>query len=276
MSAIVAEIYQVARGLPVELSLENAIEQRTAIEKQIFEKVNELAGLGLTDMIAMMIPITTAPLSRPNYFGNLFGGPAALNHAEAFVRKGCHAISDVQRVMHGIFGVNPKQKFLFSLKEDKNSPAGMSVNKVLLLIDSENLTSKSGVELNRLKETMGVPDGYSVSELFTDTLAYTPESLDYEELLTSNLLLTYLMTTLGAIEPKIFTGEFNYKLSRSTGRSTYFPEEGEVLFEVSQPSEAPQSWFEIFDKADDETFDLNAELAFHINGNLFQLANAAG
>lgn len=274
MIQVVAEIYKTARGQPVELSLRETLEARKQAELHIYNEVNRIQELGMTDMIAMMIPLVVAPLKQPGYFNELFGGSAALTHAEAFTKKGVPEFADTQRLLQALFGTNDRQKFLFSLKEDPNSPVGLTVNKVLLLINSDDLGGNVKHELTRVLESMGIPRGYSVSELFTDSLEYTSESLNFEQTLASNLLNTYILTTLAASDPKVFTGEFNYKLSKQTGRSTYMPDAGEVLFEVTQPSEAPASWFEIFDKAGDDDFDLNAELTHHINGNLLNLAKA--
>lgn len=274
MNNIAIEIYKTARGIPTDYSLKEALAQREKLEKEINASVNEILKLDLRDMISMMLPLVVAPIKQPEYFGELFGGSAALTHADAFNKMGFPEFSDIQRNMQAIYGTNPKQKYLFSLKEDNNSPAGLSVNKLMLLINSDDMATGVKQELTKVLATMGVPKGYSVSELFKDTLEYTPASETFQQTLTSNLLNTYFITSLAAKNPVIFKGEFNYKLSKHTGRSTYNPDEGEVLFEVSQSSEVPESWFEIFDKSDNEDFDLNAELASHINANLLELAKA--
>jgi hypothetical protein len=83
----------------------------------------------------------------------------------------------------------------------------------------------------------------------------------------------FILTHMAAKEPKIFDGHFNYKVSGQMGRSTYKPDEGEVLFEVSQTKDAPMEWFEIFDKVDLPDFDLKSELATIINTNLLALTS---
>ncbi len=269
----VTEIYKTARNQPVELSLENDIQIRKDAEQRIYTEVNKLSELDLIDKIAMILPIVVAPIKNPNYFAELFGGPAGNLHADSFGKIGLPEFADIQRLAQVIFGVNPKQKFLFSLKQDPNSPVALSVNKVLLLINATEMKDLKP-EINRLLGTIGIPDGYSVSELFKDTLEYNNESPTFDQTLTSHLLNTFILTTLAAKEPKVFKEEFNYKISKHSGRSTYKPDEGEVLFEVSQTDEVPAVWFEIFDKVDDESFDLNYELASQIEANLLKLAEA--
>lgn len=283
--SIISEVYLVARGVAdVELSLQESIKVRKEAEKEIHDKVNELGKLEVIDLISMMIPIVTAPLKEPEYFGEIFGGMAGASHAQTFAQLGYSELADTQRLLQALFGVNEKQRFLFSLKEDPNSPAGYSVKRFMLLIDSNDLTSSAPV-LGRMLETLGIPEGYSVSVLFNDDLNYTAPKFDeklghtppnpsFDQTVLSNLINTYILTTIAAVNPKIFTGKFDYKISRSTGRSTYFPDMGEVLFEINQPSVAPASWFEIFDKVDLDNFDLKTELANYITPNLTELSKA--
>lgn len=269
--SIVSEVYLTARGTSPELSLKGAIDSRKKAEKEIFDKVNEIGKLELIDLIAMMVPVVTASLKEPEYFGEIFGGAPGLSHAATFKALDLPELADSQRIFQTIFGLNEDQKFLISLKDDPNSPAGYSVKRLLLLIDSTKLKNDKVSELNRMLDTVGIPEGFSVSVLFDDSLEYEPEQPRFQQMLTSNLLNTYILTTLAANEPKIFEGTFNYKIG-SGGRSTYFPDEGEVLFELAQAKEAPATWFEIFDKVDLDDFDLNSELSSHINANLCQLA----
>lgn len=270
--SIVSEVYQVARGNEVELSLLASIEQRKQAEQEIFDKVNDLGKLEIIDLIAMMVPTAIAPLKEPEYFGQIFGGSASLSHAEVFKKIDLPEFADIQRIIHTVFGLNENQKFLISLKEDKNSPAGFSIKKLLLLIDSEQFKKDRLEEMDRLLATAGIPEGYSVSVLFDSTLDYDPEHPRYQQELTSNLLNTFVLTSLASLNPTVFKGEFNYKISGQTGRSTYFPDEGEVLFELTQASVAPAAWFDVFDKVDLEDFDLNTELTNQINANLALLA----
>lgn len=283
--SIISEVYLIARGAAdVELSLKEVIETRKVAEKEIHEKVNELGKLEIIDLISMMIPIVVAPLKQPEYFGEIFGGTAGTSHAQTFAHLGYHELADTQRLLQALFGLNEKQRFLFTLKEDPNSPAGYSVKRFMLLIDSNDLTGSAPV-LGRMLQTLGIPEGYSVSVLFNDELNYTAPEFDeelgyvppnpsFDQTVLSNLINTYILTTLAAINPKIFTEKFEYKIGRTTGRSTYFPDAGEVLFEINQPSVAPASWFEIFDKVDLDDFDLKTELASYITVNLTKLGEA--
>lgn len=272
--SIITEVYLAARGQQIVKSLEPAIEARNKAEKEIHDTVNEFGKLELIDQIAMMVPIVTASLKDAEYFGQIFGGAPGLSHAEAFKKMDLPEFADIQRIAHTVFGLNQKQKFLVSFMEDTNSPAGFSVKKLLLLIDSNTLKSEASEEVNRMLETVGIPEGYSVSVLFDTTLEYKPEQARFQQMLTSNLICTYLLSTLAVKNPTVFTGEFNYKISGTSGRSTYLPDTGEVLFELTQTDEAPASWFDIFDKVENEDFDLNTELTSHINANLAQLATA--
>ena len=135
MNNIAIEIYKTARGIPTDYSLKEALAQREKLEKEINASVNEILKLDLRDMISMMLPLVVAPIKQPEYFGELFGGSAALTHADAFNKMGFPEFSDIQRNMQAIYGTNPKQKYLFSLKEDNNSPAGLSINKLKLQIN---------------------------------------------------------------------------------------------------------------------------------------------
>lgn len=272
--SIVSEVYLTARGATPELSLKDAIQRRKEAEEEIFAEVNKLGKLEPIDVIAMMAPIATAPLRETEYFGSIFNGQAGLTHADLLTKMDLPELADIQRIFNAVFGVNEDQKFLFSLKADQSSPAGFSVNKLMLLIDSSKIIANGKEELDRMLATLGIPEGFSVSLLFQDSLAYQPDQMRFQQMLTSNLLGTYLLTTLAAENPKVFNGSIGYKLTSGMSRSTYEPGEGEVLFELTQTAQTPMSWFEIFDKVDNDDFDLNTELANHINANLARLSTA--
>ena len=275
--SVVAEIYKTARGVPTDLSLKEDLQNLKALEQRIHDEVNKVGQMELIDLIAMMLPIVAAPLKEPEYFGSLFSGGPGISQASLFAKMGYMDLADVQRYMQAIFGPNPKQKFLISMKEDPSSPAGITVNKLLLLINSDDFEGEGMQnELTKALRTLGIPKGFSVSTLFKDTLEYTEESAGYDQTVLAHLLNTFVLTHFAALEPKVFDGEFTYNLSSGTGRRTYFADEGEVLFELTQPAEVPTEWFELFDKVDNEDFDLKAELVVLINNNLTKLAQAAG
>lgn len=266
--SIVKEVYLIARNQPVELSLKDAIETRKQAEIEINQKVNELGKLELIDLISLMVPIVVAPLKETEYFGQLFNGPSGKLHAQTFAHLGYNQLADTQRLIQSVFGLSTQQKFLFSIEEDLNSPVKCSIKRFMLLVDSEKLKLENSEDSDRLLKTLGVPDGQSVNILFEDTLDYNSEHPLFNQIVLSNLINTYILTTIAAAEPKIHTGKFNYKFTPNRGRSTYTPNEGEVLFEIGQTSEAPATWFEIFDKVDLEDFDLKSELTKYISANL--------
>lgn len=270
--SIVKEIYLTARNQETDYSLEKTIVQRQEAEQRIFEEVNKVANLTLIDLISMMIPIVIAPLKKPEYFSELIAGAPGITHASIFTKMAIPELADSQRIIQSLFGLNEKQKFLFSLKSDPNSPAGYSVKKVLLVIDSSVVDDAKELDVTRALRTLGIPEGLSVSVLFDDQLTYTPDQPNFDSMLLSNLINTYVLTTLALNKPEVFTEKFDYKISPSRGRSTYLPDPGEVLFVVHQTSEAPASWFEIFDKVELEDFDLKTELSKVINYNLTALS----
>lgn len=271
--SIVKEVYLTARNEETSYSLEEVIQQRKDAEQRIFEEVNKIADLTLIDLISMMIPIVVAPLKKPEYFSELIAGASGITHASIFTKMAIPELADTQRLIQTLFGLNEKQKFLFSLKSDPNSPSNFSVKKVLLVVDSTVIDDAKGLDVTRALRTLGIPEGMSVSVLFDDQLTYTPEQPNFDSTLLSNLINTYVLTTLAVSKPEIFTGKFDYKISAGRGRSTYIPDPGEVLFVVHQTSEAPASWFDIFDKVELEDFDLKTELSKLINRNLVELTH---
>lgn len=266
--SIIKEIYLSARNQEVELSLKETLEIRKQAEIEINQKVNEIGKLELIDLISLMVPIVVAPLKEKEYFGQLFNGLAGNLHAQTFASLGYNALADTQRLIQAIFGPTTKQKFLFSLKEDVNSPAKFSVKRFMLLIDSEALKLENVEEHDVLLKTLGIPEGHSANILFDDELNYDSSYRLFDQIVLSNLINTYILTTIAVKEPKLYTGSFNYKVTLNRGRSTYVPDKGEVLFELTQASEVPSTWFEIFDKVDLEDFDLKSELAKCISTNL--------
>lgn len=269
--SIVHEIYKVARNQSIHYELQPHLDARDKLEKTIFDEVNTIGALQLIDAIAMMIPIAVAQIKEPEYFGKLLAGAGALTHAEYFKKNGMPELADTMRLIQSVIGMNPEQKYLISIKLDPNTPASYSVKKCMLLIDADKLADQEELGLTKVLETLRLPSGYSVTVLFNDELTYGEHIPNYNERIVSNLINTFLLTSLAAEEPKKFDGQINYKLSGASGRSTYFPDEGEVLFELSQSSEVPKGWFEIFDKVELEDFDLKTELSNLINTNLLKL-----
>lgn len=274
---IVKEVYKVARQQAIDFELKPVIEARKEAEQKLHDEVNKLGDLELIDAIAMMIPMVVAQLKEPAYFGELFAGASGLAHAEYFTRKGLPELADTMRLIQSVFGMNPDQKYLISIKHDPNVPCKFSVKKCMLLIDADNLAEQAkgneALALDKVLETLKLPSGYSVSVLFNDELTYTDKIPNYDPRVISNLINTYFLTTLAVDNPKKFEGKINYKLSAAAGRSTYFPDEGEVLFELSQTNEVPSSWFDIFDKVELDDFDLKTELSDLINKNLVELTH---
>lgn len=265
---IVKEIYLTARNQPVDLSLRETLKIRKQAEIEINQKVNEIGKLELIDLISLMVPIVIAPLKENDYFGQLFNGPVGKLHAKTFAGLGYNALADTQLLIWSIFGLSKDQKFLFSVKEDPNSPAKFSTNRFLKLIESEKLKVNHTPEQDIMLKTLGIPEGISVSILFDDDLNYKEDHPIFNQVVLSNLLNTYILTTLATINVKKFTGEIKNKFNYGSGSSDYVPNEGEVLFEVMQSSEVPSTWFDIFDKVEMEDFDLKAELTKCINDNL--------
>lgn len=274
--SIVTEIYKTARNQEVDLSLMEALKAREQAELEIITSASAIGKLEIIDLIAMMAPIAVAPMKKPEYFGKIFGDNPSQVHATVLSQRDLAEMGDVQRIIQAITGSNKDQKYLISIKADPNSPAGFTVNKFMLLIDTDQIKASSPEVLEKLIQTTGLPEGLSVKELYKTNLQYHAELPRFQEMLTSNLLITYYLTALAAKDAKVFTGNFTYRVHPQAGRSTYMADEGEVLFELKQTDEVLTSWFDIFDQVELEDFDLNSELTKHINHSVQLLAEAKG